>query len=276
MITFGEIPDYEIHAIRYGSHGDRLLRENFIPPLAEPPDLHDAPMPMDFFVWVVRGGGRTIVIDTGFDTKEGALRGRDVTFPVENGLAALGIAPDTVADVVITHMHWDHAGNHNLFPNARYHVQAREMSYCTGPCMCHSYLHRTFSVEDVTAMVRRVFSGRVRFCEGEAEIAPGVTVHLVGGHSQGLQIVRVKTRRGWVVLASDASHYYANINEERPFPIVADVAEMMKGFETIRSLASSPDHYIPGHDPKVLELYPCSLSQDMPHIVRLDAAPGSR
>ncbi|WP_425053530.1 N-acyl homoserine lactonase family protein [Psychromarinibacter sp. S121] len=267
------VPEYEVHAIRYGRHDDRLLRENFIPPLKETVDLHDAPMPMDFFVWVLRGGGRTIVVDTGFDARESAARGRGIVFPVEDGLMALGIAPGTVRDVIITHMHWDHAGNHDLFPNARYHLQAREMSYCTGPCMCHPMLRSTFTVDDVTAMVRRVFDGRVQFHDGTSEVAPGVTVHLVGGHSQGLQIVRVWTRRGWVVLASDASHYYANIDQGRPFPIVSNVAEMLDGFGLIRSLAASADHYIPGHDPLVLRRYAPSLSADMPHIVRLDGTP---
>jgi glyoxylase-like metal-dependent hydrolase (beta-lactamase superfamily II) len=86
----------------------------------------------------------------------------------------------------------------------------------------------------------------------------------------GLQAVRVRTRRGWVVLASDASHFYAHLEQERPFPIVWSVADMVEGYRRLRELADSPAHIIPGHDPLVLERYPAP-SRDMEGIVvRLD------
>ena len=94
------------------------------------------------------------------------------------------------------------------------------MEYCTGRCMCHATLRHPFDAEDVTSMVQKVFQGRVTFHNGASEIADGVSVHLVGGHSRGLQFVRVRTRRGWVVVASDASHYYGEFREYRPFPVV--------------------------------------------------------
>jgi glyoxylase-like metal-dependent hydrolase (beta-lactamase superfamily II) len=100
----------------------------------------------------------------------------------------------------------------------------------------------------------------------------GVSVHLVGGHSRGLQFVRVKTRRGWVVVASDASHYYANFEEYRPFPVVYDVAGTLEGFDEMRRLASSLSHIVPGHGPKVLQRYPAQPGGPA-DIVRLDAEP---
>ena len=122
-------------------------------------------------------------------------------------------------------------------------------------------------------MVRRVYAGRVRFHEGEAEIAPGVSIHLIGGHTMGIQSVRVMTRRGWVVLASDASHFYANMEEERPFPIIWSVAEMVEGYATLRSLAASPGHIIPGHDPLVMARYPAPSKALHGIVARLDAIP---
>ncbi len=267
-------PEYEVHAIRYAHDPRRRLSENFLQPLTEPADLHDSPMPMDFFVWVLVGGGRTIVVDTGFDQAGATKRDRQIVFPVEQGLEAAGVQPDAVADVVLTHMHWDHAGNNGLFPRARYHIQDREMRFCAGRCMCHAFMRRPFEVEDVAAMVRRIHAGNVQFHDGAGEIAPGVTVHLVGGHSQGLQVVRVRTARGWVVLASDASHYYANMEQARPFPLLTNVSEMLDGFKTARALASSPDHVIPGHDPQVLERYPRSRS-GLTHAVRVDLPPAA-
>ena len=110
--------------------------------------------------------------------------------------------------------------------------------------------------EDVLELVRHNFAGRVRFVDGAAEIVPGVTVHHVGGHAAGLQVVALQTARGRVVLASDAAHYYANIEEDRPFAVVSDLPQMYDAFETVRALADSPDHVIPGHDPLVLDALP--------------------
>jgi glyoxylase-like metal-dependent hydrolase (beta-lactamase superfamily II) len=261
--------EYEILAIRYAHNAERRASENFMGG-----DVHDAPMPMDFFVWVLRGGGRTIVVDTGFDAKMAQKRQRKITRPVAEGLKAAGVDPSGVKHVILTHMHYDHAGNHDLFPNASYHVQDREMQYCTGRCMCHAALRVPFEAEDVNAMVEKLYQGRVTFHDGASEIADGVTVHLVGGHSRGLQFVRVRTRRGWVVVASDASHYYANFEQRRLFPIVCDVSEMLEGYNAMHRLASSPGHIVPGHDPLVLKRYPAVPGGPF-DIVRLDAEPQS-
>jgi glyoxylase-like metal-dependent hydrolase (beta-lactamase superfamily II) len=259
--------EYEIFAIRYAHNGERRKSENFLGG-----DPHDGPMPMDFFVWVLKGGGQTIVIDTGFDAAAAARRSRKVMRPVAEGLKAVGVDLNAVKDVILTHMHWDHAGNHDILPNARYHVQDREMEYCTGRCMCHGTLRHPFDVEDVTSMVRKVFQGRVTFHNGASEIADGVSVHLVGGHSRGLQFVRVRTKRGWVVVASDATHYYGNFEDYRPFPIVYDVGETLEGYNEMRKLASSISHIVPGHDPLVLQRYP-SQPGGPADIVRLDIEP---
>ena len=259
---------YEIYAVRYAHH-ERRASENFIGG-----DPHDGPMPLDYFVWAIVGGGRTIVVDTGMDERMAAKRQRTMLRPIGEGLKAIGIEPGAVQDVVISHMHYDHAGNHDLFPAARYHLQDTEMAYCTGRCMCHGHLRLPFELEDVTSMVRKVFEGRVQFHDGEDEIAPGVTVHEVGGHSKGLQIVRVRTRRGWVVIGSDASHFYANMEQGRPFPIVYDVGATLEGYETLRRLASSPQHVIPGHDPLVMARYPAARP-GLDGVVRLDLDPAT-
>ena len=119
-------------------------------------------------------------------------------------------------------------------------------------------------------MVRRVYAGRVKFHDGDGAIAPGVTLHHVGGHTMGLQIVRVATRRGWVVLASDASHYYANMEQDRPFPIVYNVGDMVEGWRKAQALADSPAHVIPGHDPLVMERYPAPVPSLAGVVARLD------
>ncbi len=206
-------PIYEVFALRYATMQERTAGQNFLFP-----DDHAAPMPIDYFVWAIRGEGRLIVVDTGFGPAGAERRGRTlIRRPVE-ALATIGIDAAAVADVVITHLHWDHAGGMPDFPAATFHLQDAEMAFATGRCMCHRWLRFPMDVDDVTYAVRQVYAGRVRFHDGTATIAPGITLHLVGGHSGGMQIVRVPTVRGWVVLASDAVHFNANLRTENPFP----------------------------------------------------------
>lgn len=243
-------PDHEVYAIRYATV-DRLASENFHARVSP-----DGPMPMDYFVWLVRSGGRAIVVDTGFAQPAADKRGRRLLRSPADGLAALGIAASAVEDVVLTHLHYDHAGNLALFENARLHLQDAEMAYATGPAMAHGQLGHAFDAEDVAGMVRRVYAGRVRFHAGDATVAPGVTLHRIGGHTRGLQVVRVSTARGFVVLASDATHFWANLERRNPFPIFVDLQAMLDGYDRLLELAPSLDHVIPGHDPQVLTRFP--------------------
>jgi glyoxylase-like metal-dependent hydrolase (beta-lactamase superfamily II) len=262
-----ETPHYEVYAIKYAHH-ERRASANFLGG-----DPHDGPMPIDYFLWAIRGGGKTYVLDTGFDAEQAEKRKRTLIRPPGEGLKLIGIDPAEVEDVFISHLHYDHAGNHALFPKARYHLQEKEMRYCTGHAMCHRALRSSFEAEDVAAMVRRLFAGRLSFHDGDAAVAPGISVHFIGGHTMGLQALRVATRRGFVVLAADAAHLYANIEEERPYATVYDVAEMMEGHRTLKRLASSAAHIVPGHDPLVLERYPAARPGLEGIAVRLDAEP---
>lgn len=259
-------PTYEIFALRYAHFADRTQGTNLIFP-----DDHAAPMPLDFFVWAIRGEGRTIVLDTGFDAASAARRNRTwIRSPLE-ALRGIGVDPDTVEDVVLSHMHWDHAGHWDAFPKAKFHLQKEEMAYCTGSCMCHEPLRRPFDVEHVVMAVRHVFRERVSFHDGTVEIAPGITLHLVGGHSGGLQIMRVPTARGWVVLASDATHFWKNIRSRNPFTLLHNLERMIEGWVTCERLADGPDHIIPGHDPLVTTRFP-ALPED-PNTVLLHLPP---
>jgi glyoxylase-like metal-dependent hydrolase (beta-lactamase superfamily II) len=258
---------YEIYAVKYASN-ERRSGDNFIGG-----DSHDTPMPLDYFVWAITNENRTIILDTGFDEAEARRRGRKFLRNPGDGLAMIGIDPAGIEDVIISHMHYDHSGNESMFPNARYHVQDGEMAFCTGRYMGHEAINRAFSADDVVAMVRRVFAGRVQFHDGTEELAPGITLHRVGGHTAGLQVTRVWTKRGWVVLASDASHFYANMEQGRPFPIVHDMGEVLEAYRTVNRLASSPDHIIPGHDPLVMARYPAAKPGLEGIVARLDLMP---
>jgi glyoxylase-like metal-dependent hydrolase (beta-lactamase superfamily II) len=258
---------HEVYAIRYGHH-PRPASANYIGG-----DPHDVLQPLDYFVWAIVGASGTFIVDTGFDQPVGDRRGRQIVTPVPEGLAALGIKPDTIKDVIVSHMHFDHCGNHSLFPQARYHLQDREMEYATGRCMCHAQLRNSYEEEYIVSMVRKVFAGRVVFHDGASEVAPGITVHHVGGHAKGLQSVRVKTKRGYVVLASDATHLYEHMDSGRIFPTTYNLAEVLEGYNTLRKLATSAAHIIPGHDPAVMQRYPAPRDDLKGWVVRLDVEP---
>jgi glyoxylase-like metal-dependent hydrolase (beta-lactamase superfamily II) len=256
---------YEILAVKYAEKLDRLRADNFIMD-----ERHDAPGPMDYFVWVIRNEHRTIVVDTGFEDGEAARRNRKILRTPAASLGLLGIDAATIDTVIVTHMHYDHAGTLSAFPKARFHLQAAEMAYATGPCMCLDHMRIPFTADHVCEMVRNVYSGRVIFHEGDGEVAPGVTVHKIGGHSRGLQAVRVESAAGPIVLASDATHYYENFERGKPFPIVADMEDVLRGYVTLRRLAGSARRVVPGHDPLVLARYPAlnGAAQGLAH--RLD------
>ncbi len=264
-------PVYEIYAVKYAEL-QRQAFGNFVGA-----DLHEtSDMPLDYYVWAVVGEHGVFVVDTGFDAEMAAHRGRTIVNPVERGLDAIGIAHADVRDVIITHMHYDHCGNAELFENARFHLQDAEMEYATGRHMCHHLISHAFEADDVARMVKRVFAGRVVFHDGAEEIAPGITVHRIGGHTKGLQCVRVATRRGNVVLASDASHFYAHMETARAFPVLYNLAELIEGYGTLYRLASSKAHVIPGHDPLVLARYPAASDSTEGWIARLDLDPTGR
>jgi hypothetical protein len=106
------------------------------------------PMPMDYFVWLARGGGRIFVIDTGFNAEVAKQRRRNyLRCPVET-LAAFDIDAAHVKDVFLTHLHYDHAGNFDRFAHARFHLQERELACATGRYMLYPRLSHSFEVED--------------------------------------------------------------------------------------------------------------------------------
>ena len=240
---------YEVYATKYAER-DARRTEHFLGG-----DPHDGPMPMDYFVWAIVGDARTWVVDTGFGEPDASVRGRRLVRSVTDALASIGVDAATVTDVIVTHLHYDHIGGHAQFPSARFHVQDREVAFATGRHMTHRAINHAFTPAHIAELVLLVHAGRVVFHDGDDDLAPGLSLHHLGGHTDGLQIVRVRTVAGWLVLASDATHYYENIESGRPFPVVFDVGAVLAGFATIRRLADGPALIVPGHDPLVLERF---------------------
>lgn len=257
---------WEIFALKYAERNSRTRNDSFIMD-----DDHTSPHAMDYFIWLLKSGDQTILVDTGYEEQEAQARAREILRNPASMLEDMGVSARTINTVIVTHLHYDHAGGLKSYPNATLHVQESEMVYATGPCMCSDHLRFPYTGEHICDAVRALYEGRVQFTNGSREITGGVEIHLIGGHSRGLQAVRVRTRRGWVVLASDASHYYENFLRGKPFPIVVDLENMFTGFETLKTLADSDNHIIPGHDPLVRSIYPALNNNN--DIVLLHADP---
>src|SRR5258705_6909110 len=139
---------YEIYALRYATMSPRTPHMNYLAP-----DPHETTaQDLDYFVWLIRGPSRDILVDTGFNAEEASLRNRKLNLNPVDALARFGVDADDIKDVIVTHLHYDHAGNLDRFPNARFHLQDRELTYATAPCFGHGPFRHPFSGEHVTRM----------------------------------------------------------------------------------------------------------------------------
>src|ERR1051326_8246224 len=169
-------------------------------------------------VWLVKGDGKTIVVDSGF-YHENLFKGwkiKDFVKPSE-ALAGAGVKPEDVTDVIITHMHWDHADGMDLFPKARIWLQKDEYSYYTGEAWQSPRTHGGIDPDDVLAAVKINLAGRLSLVNGDGQqILPGITCYIGGKHTFQSQYVGVNTKAGTVILASDNMYLYENLEKHVP------------------------------------------------------------
>jgi glyoxylase-like metal-dependent hydrolase (beta-lactamase superfamily II) len=263
-------PVYEVYAIRYATNPRRTRGNNFI--LEERPT---EPLTLDFFSWVIIGDGKVFVVDTGMDPEKARKHGHDVLVSPIDALMRLGVRCETVDTVIMTHLHYDHTGHIDAFPAAKFLLQADEMAYVTGPYMEQAWFRRAYEVDEITQFLRYLHDGRLHLHGRDHVIADGISAHWVGGHCAGQEVVRVRTARGWIVLASDALHYYEEIERGIPFAVAFNLSDMITAHDKIRELADSAAHIIPGHDPKVMDLYPAANTELNGIAVRLDVPPNA-
>jgi glyoxylase-like metal-dependent hydrolase (beta-lactamase superfamily II) len=206
-------------------------------------------------VWVLKGGGRTILVDSGFYRPKLLEQWKgiaDFTRP-DKAVERLGVKPEDVTDVIITHTHWDHADGADLFSKAKIWIQKAEYEHYfakakPGP---------DGELDHLTALVKLHADGRVNLVDGDArEIIPGVTVYTGGKHTFESQYVGVKTRGGTMVIASDNVYLYENLDKHVPIAATLDARSNLAAQDRMKQIASDMKLIIPGHDPEVFVRFP--------------------
>jgi glyoxylase-like metal-dependent hydrolase (beta-lactamase superfamily II) len=253
-------PVYEVFAIRYASIPDFAV--NALIAGADP----QRKLSIAMTVWLLRGNGRNILVDSGFYrpqffkqfTVAGFIKASEAVG--QPGIMPAGqpaLTPDDITDVVITHMHWDHADGMDLFPKARIWLQKDEYTYYTGEAWQNPRTHGGIEPEDVLAAVKLNLAGRVTLVNGDAQqILPGITCYTGGKHTFQSQYVGVNTKAGTVILASDNMYLYENLEKHVPIAQTLDAASNLRAQDRMKQLAATPRLIVPGHDPAVFEKFP--------------------
>lgn len=253
-------PRYEVFAVRYGDLPGFPL--NALVLGADPAARAD----LALMIWVVRGEGRVMLVDAGFYREEFHRTWTSVENYVRppDALAPLGIGPLDVTDIVLTHLHWDHADGADLFPRARIWVQRAEYEHYLDPAS----LPRSGVFPSDMAMLDEIErEGRLHLVPGDsAEIVPGVRAYTGGRHTRESQYVSVATAAGTVVIASDNLYLYHNLERRRPIAATWDSMSNRRAQERMLRLASDPRLVVPGHDRAVFERFPAVA----PGIVRIE------
>ena len=245
-------PQYEIYAIRYATIPDF--------PVSSLVAGADRARKMDIamMVWLVRGNGHNILVNAGFyrDQFMKQWRPKDYVKPSE-AIARLGLKPEDITDVVITHMHWDHADGMDLFPKARIWLQKDELEYYAGTAWQSRNAHGGIDPEDILTAVKLNTQGRVGLVNGDAqEILPGITCYLGGKHTYASQYLGINTAQGTVILASDNMYLYENLDKHAPIAQTLDAESNLRAQDRMKQLAADPRLIIPGHDPAVMTRFP--------------------
>jgi len=214
----------------------------------------DGPIGLDYFVWVIRNAARTILVDTGFSTIGGERRKRTMLTHPTAIWNALGITPESAPPILLTHAHFDHAGNLDHFPGSQIIASEAELDFWSGPQAHRELFHHSVEDDELLLLRNARDEGRVTTFRGSHQAAPGVELIEVGGHTPGQSVVRVQTSDGAVVIASDAVHFYEELDRGMPFMSVADLVAMYEAFDTLNAMVDdgTATHLVSGHDASTL------------------------
>jgi glyoxylase-like metal-dependent hydrolase (beta-lactamase superfamily II) len=246
-------PTYEVHAVRYGT----LVQF----PVASLVTGADPARRMDIalVVWLIRApgsAGRTVLMDAGFYREKFVTRWKPVDYVRPSAaLARLGISPEQVTDIIVSHVHWDHLDGADLFPNARIWIQREEYEHHIDSA--GRPRRSTIDSLDAHMLAELHRAGRVQLVEGDSvEILPGIRVFTGGKHTFASQFATVSTTSGTVVLASDNAYLYENFASHRPIAQTLDSSSNLAAQARMLRLAGDIGRVVPGHDTAVFTRFP--------------------
>jgi glyoxylase-like metal-dependent hydrolase (beta-lactamase superfamily II) len=242
-------PAYEAFAVRYAT-----LPAFRVSGLVAGADTSRR-MDIAMMVWLLRGANRTVVIDAGFQRPDLIQRWRPTGYvkPSE-AVAAAGVRPEDVTDLIITHIHWDHFDGAELFPKAMIWIQREEVEHhidSTG-----KVLDRAIDAPSAQMLARLIKAGRVKLIDGNQQILDGINVWIGGKHTFQSQFVSARTTAGTVVFASDNAYLYENLDKRVAIAQTLDAASNLRAQERMLALASDRRLVVPGHDPEVMKRFP--------------------
>lgn len=254
-------PQYEVYAVSYA-----VLPQFPVAGLVQGADRARR-LDIQMMFWVVKGNGRVILMDSGFYREKFLQRWKPQNFAkASEAIAGLGLKPEDVTDLIISHAHWDHADGADLFPKARVWIQRDEYTYYTGEAWQraageserdYAARHGGIDPDDVAALVKINTDGRLALVNGDdQETLPGIRCYVGGKHTYQSQYCSVPTRRGTVVLASDNMYLYENQERHAPIAQTLDAASNLRAQDRMRQMAARPELVIPGHDPAVMQRFP--------------------
>ena len=239
-VRFGTLPAFPVSGLVAGADRSRTL---------------DIPV----MVWLLKGNnGRRVLIDAGFYRQKFIERWkpRDFRSPAD-AVAAAGVKPDEITDIIISHAHWDHVDGADLFPKATVWIQRDEYAYYTGEAWHARTTHGGVDEEDMLALVKINLAGRLRFVDGDSqEPVPGIRCYTGGRHTHASQYASAPTAAGTAVFTSDNVYLYENLEKRAPIAQTLDAASNLRAQDRIRTLAGTLRLIVPGHDPAVFDRFP--------------------
>jgi len=238
---------YDVYAIRYATI-PQFPVSGLIKGAEESRKLDIAMM-----VWLIRGGGRNVLVDSGFYRPQ-FFKSWTVTEFVrpDQAVALAGVKPEEITDIILTHTHWDHADGADLFPKAQIWIQKDEYAYYTGAAWQSGGKHGGIDPEDVLFLLRANTEGRLHLVDGDREILPGIRVYIGGRHTWQSQYVAVNARPGTVILASDNLYLYENLDKRLPIAQTFDSTANLAAQDRMKEIVKEVRFIVPGHDPAVL------------------------